>query len=106
MLDASEMQLATVDSVKVIYLGLNLVILVMMHYNFIRKIHLKWKVNLSLVICVVHIPKEELQTIESFANDLGMELVPCIQTLAFKCQLTRYRQYGHLFDTLDIFISW
>ncbi len=48
--------------------------------------------------------KEELQTIESFAEKLGMELVPCIQTLAHLNAITRYRQYGHLFDTLDILL--
>jgi len=48
--------------------------------------------------------KDELQTIESFAHSLGMELVPCIQTLAHLNAITRYREYGHLFDTLDILL--
>lgn len=48
--------------------------------------------------------KVELQEIEEFAEELGMELVPCIQTLAHLNAITRYRQYGHLFDTLDILL--
>lgn len=48
--------------------------------------------------------KQELQSIEAFAMSLGMELVPCIQTLAHLNAITRYRQYSHLFDTLDILL--
>lgn len=48
--------------------------------------------------------KEEIKSIENYAEALGLELVPCIQTLAHLNAITRYREYGHLFDTLDILL--
>ncbi len=48
--------------------------------------------------------KTEIAEIEKYAESLGLELIPCIQTLAHLNAITRYREYGHLFDTLDILL--
>lgn len=47
--------------------------------------------------------KAEMKELDAYANELGIELIPCIQTLAHLNQLKRY-QYSHFkcFDCSDI----
>lgn len=49
--------------------------------------------------------KSELKELDAYANELGIELIPCIQTLAHLNQLTRYK-YSHFkcFDCSDILL--
>lgn len=49
--------------------------------------------------------KEELKDLSEYADSLGIELIPCIQTLAHLNQLTRYK-YSHFkcFDCSDILL--
>ncbi len=48
--------------------------------------------------------KEEIQEIDSYLNIFGMELVPCIQTLAHINQITRYDRYQPIIDVNDILL--
>ncbi len=47
----------------------------------------------------------EMQELNAYANEFGIELIPCIQTLAHLNQLTRYK-YSHFkcFDCSDILL--
>ncbi len=49
--------------------------------------------------------KAEMQELNAYANEWGIELIPCIQTLAHLNQLTRYK-YTHFkcFDCADILL--
>ena len=49
--------------------------------------------------------KAEMQEMNAYANEWGIELIPCIQTLAHLNQLTRYK-YTHFkcFDCSDILL--
>lgn len=46
--------------------------------------------------------QEELQDIDSYCVELGVELIPCIQVLAHLNQLTQWDSYRELFDCNDI----
>lgn len=46
----------------------------------------------------------ELQTLDAYAADLGVELVPCIQTLAHLARFLLWPQHGNLRDTDDILL--
>ena len=48
--------------------------------------------------------EKEIKDIEAYANQLGIELIPCIQTLAHLNGITRYQPYRDIFDTLDILL--
>lgn len=50
--------------------------------------------------------KAEMKELDAYAADLGIELIPCIQTLAHFNQLKRY-QYSHFkcFDCSDILLA-
>ncbi|MBN3491167.1 beta-N-acetylhexosaminidase [Acholeplasma equirhinis] len=48
--------------------------------------------------------KEEINAVENYAAFFGIELVPCIQTLAHLNGIRRYGLYNHLFDTADILL--
>ncbi len=48
---------------------------------------------------------EEIREVDSFAASVGIELVPCIQTLAHVGSLKRWREYRHkIFDIDDIML--
>lgn len=48
---------------------------------------------------------EELRELDRYAASVGIELVPCIQTLAHLGSLTRWREYRHkIFDIDDILL--
>lgn len=48
--------------------------------------------------------KAELREMDSFAASLGIELVPCIQTLAHLNSIFRYAEYGEIKDADDILL--
>ncbi|MDD3766766.1 MAG: beta-N-acetylhexosaminidase [Eubacteriales bacterium] len=48
--------------------------------------------------------KKELKEIANYAEDLGVELVPCIQTLAHLAKALRWPAFGHIKDTADILL--
>ncbi len=48
--------------------------------------------------------KEEIADIDLFCRELGMELIPCIQTLAHLNQITRYHDYCDIIDCNDILL--
>ncbi len=49
--------------------------------------------------------KEELKDIDSFCNSIGIELVPCIQTLAHLNQMFKWKEvYSHINDCDDIIL--
>lgn len=47
---------------------------------------------------------EELQDIDAYCRSIGVELVPCIQTLAHLSHLTRWDPYWDRFDCNDILL--
>lgn len=47
---------------------------------------------------------KEIQEIDAFCKMFGMELVPCIQTLAHINQITRYEHYKSFVDVNDILL--
>ena len=49
--------------------------------------------------------REELQEIDAYAKERGMELIPCIQTLAHLNALMRWPQYMAIRDTDDILLA-
>ncbi len=48
--------------------------------------------------------KEEIQRIDNYCRLFGLELVPCIQTLAHINQITRYPRYDSIIDLNDILL--
>lgn len=48
--------------------------------------------------------KEEIREIDTFCAEVGIELIPCIQTLAHLNQITRYKDYGEIIDCNDILL--
>lgn len=48
--------------------------------------------------------KKEIQEIDSYIKIFGMELIPCIQTLAHINQITRYERYQPIIDLNDILL--
>src|SRR5690606_18251566 len=48
--------------------------------------------------------KDEIKQIKDYAQSFGIELVPCIQTLAHLNGIKRYGAYSNLFDTADILL--
>lgn len=48
---------------------------------------------------------EELQTIDAYAKEKGMTLMPCIQTLAHLHTIKRWPEYFDHFDTADILLA-
>lgn len=46
--------------------------------------------------------QEELKELDDFAFGLGMELVPCIQTLAHFNQLVKWPMYAQMTDCMDV----
>lgn len=49
--------------------------------------------------------KEELKKIDAYALERGMELIPCIQTLAHLNAIVRWPQYEPHVDTADILLA-
>lgn len=49
--------------------------------------------------------KEELKELNCFCRDLGMELIPCIQTLAHLNQIFRWPDYNAINDADDILLA-
>ncbi|MBQ8295196.1 MAG: beta-N-acetylhexosaminidase [Clostridia bacterium] len=47
---------------------------------------------------------EELKDVVSYCNDLGMEAIPCIQTLAHLNQIFRWAEYSEVRDVNDILL--
>lgn len=47
----------------------------------------------------------EIQAMDAYASLFGIELVPCIQTLAHMNQITRYERYDKITDTDDILFA-
>lgn len=48
--------------------------------------------------------KKELQDMDAYCSSIGVELVPCIQTLAHLLQLKQWEVYEPLFDCNDILL--
>ena len=48
---------------------------------------------------------DELKELDGYANELGIELIPCIQTLAHLNQLSRYSCKHFKFDCSDILLT-
>ena len=48
--------------------------------------------------------KEELKEIVAYCNSIGMEVIPCIQTLAHLNQIFRWGDYGTINDCNDILL--
>lgn len=46
--------------------------------------------------------QQEIKDIDAYCTSIGVELIPCIQTLAHLNQLKQWEQYGKLFDCHDI----
>lgn len=49
--------------------------------------------------------KEELKEMDAYAKEKGMELIPCIQTLAHLNAIVRWPQYQPHVDTADILLA-
>jgi len=49
--------------------------------------------------------KGEIQTMDDYCKLFGMELIPCIQTLAHINQITRYEKYREIIDVNDILLA-
>lgn len=47
---------------------------------------------------------EELKDIVNYCNSIGMEIIPCIQTLAHLNQIFRWQEYSTINDTADILL--
>ncbi len=47
---------------------------------------------------------EELRALDDYADAFGIEMIPCIQTLAHLAQFLRWPAAGHLADTPDILL--
>ena len=45
---------------------------------------------------------EELRELDRYAASVGVELIPCIQTLAHLASLKRWREYRHKIFDIDI----
>lgn len=48
--------------------------------------------------------KEELKDMDAYCNQIGIELVPCIQVLAHLNQMTQWEAYAPMFDCNDILL--
>ncbi|KAH8927047.1 glycoside hydrolase family 20 protein [Atractiella rhizophila] len=48
--------------------------------------------------------QEELKTIDDFAFNLGIEVIPCIQTLGHLGQILQWSAYGGIRDTADVML--
>ena len=49
--------------------------------------------------------KAELKELDAYAKKVGIELIPCIQTLAHLGGITRWQEYGSITDTGDILLA-
>ena len=49
--------------------------------------------------------QDELRTLDSYAKERGVELIPCIQTLAHLARLRAQDPYSSLFDVNDILLA-
>lgn len=49
--------------------------------------------------------KAELKELDAYAKGVGIELIPCIQTLAHLGGITRWSEYGSITDTGDILLA-
>lgn len=49
--------------------------------------------------------QEELKEVVTYCNGLGMEVIPCIQTLAHLNQIFRWKTYESVLDTADILLA-
>lgn len=47
---------------------------------------------------------EEIRELDAYCAELGVELIPCIQTLAHLYTITRYKTYENVFDFYDILL--
>lgn len=47
---------------------------------------------------------EEIKEVDSYCKSFGIELIPCIQTLAHINQITRYERYDRIIDNTDILL--
>lgn len=47
---------------------------------------------------------EELKEIDDYCYSIGVEVIPCIQTLAHLNQITRWNEYGDIIDCDDILL--
>jgi hypothetical protein len=48
--------------------------------------------------------QEELKDIVSYCESIGVEVIPCIQTLAHLAQIFRWKPYGEINDFADILL--
>jgi hypothetical protein len=51
-----------------------------------------------------HYSKEELRTIDKIADSLGIEMIPCIQTLAHLQRILQYGVYENIKDTTSVML--
>lgn len=49
--------------------------------------------------------QDEIREIDDYAKLFGMELIPCVQTLAHMNQITRYERYDSIIDNTDILLA-
>lgn len=49
--------------------------------------------------------KQELRDIDKYCQSIGVELIPCIQTLAHLSQLKQWERYVYMFDCNDILMA-
>lgn len=49
--------------------------------------------------------EEELKSLDDYCSSIGIELIPCIQTLAHLSQIFRYDEYSQINDTGDILLA-
>jgi hexosaminidase len=47
---------------------------------------------------------DEIKEVDSYCKMFGIELIPCIQTLAHINQITRYERYDNIIDNTDILL--
>lgn len=47
---------------------------------------------------------EEIKEVDSYCKMFGIELIPCVQTLAHINQITRYERYDKIIDNTDILL--
>lgn len=47
---------------------------------------------------------DEIKEIDSYAKDKGIELIPCVQTLAHLGSIFRWKKYGEINDNADILL--
>lgn len=66
---------------------------------------MRWRGSLTLATCCGRYTEAELREIDDFAFALGVEIVPCIQTLAHLSTALRWPCYSGMVDCRDILMA-